>query len=122
MRTRPDTLTTVMLGSGRVSVDEHGYITDPETWTEEFADRAATSAGIVLTGDHWAVIRFMRAFHETHHVAPDQRFVLAMIAEREGLDKRQARRRIYDLFPNGGYVGQACKIAGMRQPRAWSTG
>ena len=31
------------------------------------------------------------------------------------------RERLFQLFPYG-YVKQACKIAGMRKPRAWSTG
>ncbi len=34
---------------------------------------------------------------------------------------RQARQRLYELFPYG-YMQQVCKIAGMRRPRAWSTG
>jgi tRNA 2-thiouridine synthesizing protein E len=28
---------------------------------------------------------------------------------------------LFELYPYG-YVKQACKIAGMRRPRAWSTG
>ena len=31
------------------------------------------------------------------------------------------RNDLFVLFPYG-YVKQACKIAGMRKPRAWSTG
>ena len=31
------------------------------------------------------------------------------------------RNRLFELFPYG-YVQQACKIAGMIRPRAWSTG
>lgn len=31
------------------------------------------------------------------------------------------RSRLFELFPYG-YVAQACKIAGMKRPRAWSTG
>lgn len=121
MRTRPDKLTELALPHGTVQVDEHGYLTDPAAWTEDFAAHAAAAEGVTLSAAHWAVIRFMREFHEAHEVAPDQRFVLRDIARREGLDKAAARRRIYDLFPYG-YVRQACKIAGMRQPRAWSTG
>jgi tRNA 2-thiouridine synthesizing protein E len=33
----------------------------------------------------------------------------------------EGRKRLFDLFPYG-YVGQACKIAGMKRPRGWSTG
>jgi len=34
---------------------------------------------------------------------------------------RDAQKKLFELFPYG-YVKQACKIAGMRRPRAWSTG
>ncbi len=33
----------------------------------------------------------------------------------------EGRKRLFDLFPYG-YVGQACKIAGIKRPRGWSTG
>jgi tRNA 2-thiouridine synthesizing protein E len=32
-----------------------------------------------------------------------------------------ARKQLFELFPYG-YVQQACKIAGMKRPRGWSTG
>ena len=34
---------------------------------------------------------------------------------------KDAHKKLFELFPYG-YVKQACKIAGMRRPRAWSTG
>ena len=34
---------------------------------------------------------------------------------------KEGRNDLFRLFPYG-YVKQACKIAGMRRPRAWSTG
>jgi len=37
------------------------------------------------------------------------------------MDKKAAKGRLFQLFPYG-YVKQACKIAGMMRPRAWSTG
>lgn len=33
----------------------------------------------------------------------------------------EGRKRLFELFPYG-YPAQACKIAGMKRPRAWSTG
>jgi tRNA 2-thiouridine synthesizing protein E len=36
-------------------------------------------------------------------------------------DRQSGRERLFQLFPYG-YVKQACKIAGMKKPRAWSTG
>jgi sulfur relay (sulfurtransferase) DsrC/TusE family protein len=32
-----------------------------------------------------------------------------------------SRNAVFELFPYG-YVKQACKIAGMKRPRGWSTG
>lgn len=97
--------------------DEQGYLIDPADWTEEVAREMARRENLELTDDHWAVIRFMRAYLEEHRVAPDVRHVSRHLAKTRGFD----RNRVFELFPYG-YVQQACKIAGMRRPRAWSTG
>lgn len=43
------------------------------------------------------------------------------LAAHLGCDKKTAKARLFELFPYG-YVKQTCKIAGMKRPRAWSTG
>ena len=48
---------------------------------------------------------------------PDARFVIRCLKQSHG----SGRNRLFELFPYG-YVQQACKIAGMRRPRIWSTG
>jgi tRNA 2-thiouridine synthesizing protein E len=100
--------------------DDEGYLVDPADWTEAVAEVLARSEGVVLTDLHWRVLRFMREFHESRQVAPDARFVIRYLAGNEGFGAA-ARQRLFELFPYG-YVKQACKIAGMRRPRAWSTG
>jgi len=98
--------------------DAEGYLVEPAQWNEQVARVLGGELGLVLEQDHWEVIRFMRDFYEEHQVAADARFVM------RHLDARypgQGRRRLYELFPYG-YVGQACKVAGMKRPRAWSTG
>ena len=97
--------------------DAEGYIVDPSQWTEDFANEAARREGITLTNEHWEVIRFMRAWLEDRGVAPDARHVMKFLAG----DREAGRGRLFELFPYG-YVKQACKIAGMKKPRAWSTG
>ena len=121
MRTQPDTLSKIALPSGTVTVDGHGYLTDPDQWSREFAEYAAKNEQIELTPKHWEVINFMRDWLEEHGIAADARFVLKFLAQRDGLDKHGAKMAMFELFPYG-YVKQACKIAGMKQPRAWSTG
>jgi TusE/DsrC/DsvC family sulfur relay protein len=99
-------------------VDIEGYLTDPTDWNDGVAEEFARQENIQLTDAHWDVIRFMREFYDEHQVAADARFVIKHLSEKHG---KAARNMLFDLFPYG-YVKQACKIAGMRRPRAWSTG
>ena len=78
----------------------------------------ALKENIQLTEDHWDAIHFMRAYYADHQIAPDARHVMKHLAERMGPGSRNA---LFELFPYG-YVKQACKIAGMKRPRGWSTG
>jgi len=99
-------------------IDAEGYLVEPQDWSEELAEEFARQENITLTADHWDVIRFMRAYFEEHQVAPDARFVIKHLAERLG---PTSRNKLFELFPYG-YVKQSCRIAGMKRPRAWSTG
>ena len=98
--------------------DAEGYLVEPGDWNEELAQVLAQEENIQLNDDHWDTIRFMRDYFEEHQVIADARFVIKHLAERMG---RDAQKKLFDLYPYG-YVKQACKISGMRRPRAWSTG
>ena len=102
---------------GEPTVDNEGYLLNPGEWTEDWARRTAESLDIDLTPHHWVAIRFMRAFYDEHGAPADARFVVRHLRE----TRAAARNRLFELFPYG-YPGQACKIAGMRKPRIWSTG
>ena len=121
MRAIPDAITTIDLPTGPVTVDGHGYLTNPADWTPDFANLVAAKEGLNLTPLHYEVIGFMREYYDSHGIAADARFVLKYLAERDGLTKSGAKQVLFTLFPYG-YVKQACKTAGMKQPRAWSTG
>lgn len=99
-------------------LDGDGYLVDPRDWNESVARELARREGLELTPEHWHVLAFMRAWYDEHQVAADARFVIRELVARHGPD---ARNTLFELFPYG-YPGQACKIAGMRRPRAWSTG
>lgn len=101
-------------------IDMEGYLIDPEQWDESVARELARQEGVTLTDEHWQVIGFMRRYYESHRIAADARYVIKFMAEEMGLG-RKARNHLFKLFPYG-YVQQACKIAGMKRPRAWSTG
>ena len=106
--------------SSQILMDDAGYLIDPTDWNESVAFELAASEQITLTKDHWRVIRFMRSYYDEHRVAADARFVIKHLADDVGYG-RDAKRVLFQLFPYG-YVKQACKIAGMKRPRAWSTG
>jgi tRNA 2-thiouridine synthesizing protein E len=98
--------------------DAEGYLIEPGDWSEDIARALAQEENIELSDDHWDTLRFMRDYFDEHQVIADARFVIKHLAERYG---RDAQKKLFELYPYG-YVKQACKIAGMRRPRAWSTG
>jgi tRNA 2-thiouridine synthesizing protein E len=105
----------------QVSYDAEGYLVDPEDWNESVARLLAQQEGVELDDRYWPVLHFMRSYWDEHRTAPDVRHVVGFLAKDRGLDKRTAKAQLFELFPYG-YVKQACKIAGMQRPRAWSTG
>lgn len=98
--------------------DAEGYLVEPLNWTEEVAVALARQENIQLTEDHWDAIRFMREYYMERQIAADVRHVIKHLAQKHGAE---SRNKIFELFPYG-YVKQACKIAGMKRPRGWSTG
>jgi len=98
--------------------DDEGYLVNPADWSEDLAVALARQENIALTETHWDAIRFMRDYYQEHQVIPDVRFVARHLGTRFGA---ASRNMIFELFPYG-YVKQACKIAGMKRPRGWSTG
>ena len=98
-------------------IDSAGYLVNPAEWTEKIAEEFAEKEGITLTDEHWAIIHFMRDYWEDHQIAPDVRWTTKFVTETMGAD----RNRLFELFPYG-YPQQACRVAGMKRPRAWSTG
>lgn len=100
------------------TLDAEGYLVEPGEWNEEVAKDLAQRSAIKLSADHWDVIRFMRAYQAEHQISAAPRLVVRHLEKRYPGD---GRKRLFDLFPYG-YVAQACKIAGMKRPRGWSTG
>jgi tRNA 2-thiouridine synthesizing protein E len=110
-----------MQSSVQLERDIEGYIVDPEDWNQEVARELAAEEGLELSDDYWPILNYMRDYWSEHKIAPDVRHVIKYLAEERGLGRNRAKQQIFELFPYG-YVKQACKIAGMQRPRAWSTG
>jgi tRNA 2-thiouridine synthesizing protein E len=104
-----------------VERDIEGYLVDPESWDEQIAHELAAEEGLTLDENYWWILLFMRDYWREHQVAPDVRHVVNFLSGGRDMDKKAAKNHLFVLFPYG-YVKQACKIAGMIKPRAWSTG
>jgi TusE/DsrC/DsvC family sulfur relay protein len=91
-----------------IDLDDKGYLRDFHAWTREIAIELATADNIpVLTGQHWRVIDFLRAYQLEHGVAP----MIRVLCKGTGNSLQQ----IYDLFPKGPAKG-ACRVAGLPRP------
>ena len=101
--------------------DEEGYLFEPDDWDENIAAVIAREEGIELNETYWLALGFMRNYYSEHNIAPDVRHLISHMKTANGCSKKEAKKVVFDLFPYG-YVKQACKIAGMKKPRAWSTG
>lgn len=97
------TLTT--LAGVDVTVNDEGFLVDPNQWTEAIAAELARTEGIeTLTERHWKVIRFMRSEFFEKGTGPSVRAL--------GKTSGVSIKELYELFPKG-----PAKIAGIPKPR-----
>lgn len=98
-----------------------GYLKHPEEWTEDLARVLASEwEGLTFTEEHFPLLHFIREHHAEHQVTPDVREATGFLIA-NGVDKKEAKKKLFKLFPNG-YMQQGCQIAGMRRPTAWCVG
>ena len=105
----------------KISRDAEGYLINPDDWNGDIANELASEEGIELNDRFWKALNFMRGYYVEHNITPDVRHLMDYLAVENRCEKKEAKQLIFELFSYG-YVKQACKIAGMRRPRAWSTG
>ncbi len=101
--------------------DFEGYLLNPDDWDEGIANELANEESIELNETFWSILNFIRKYYSEHNIAPDVRHLIKYLATENQCNKREAKKLVFNLFPYG-YVKQACKIAGMKRPHAWSTG
>jgi len=107
--------TELQLGDGsRISLDEKGYLLDPQLWTPEVSRLMAQADSIELNADHWVVLQIFRDYFLRFDVEPPMR-VLVKKARLELGDEKGSSRYLYQLFPKGPAT-QACRYAGLPRP------
>jgi tRNA 2-thiouridine synthesizing protein E len=102
-------MTTKTVAGVAVDVNDEGFFTDPDQWTEAMAPELAEEEGIdALTDDHWTVIRFMRSEYFEKGTGPTVR----ILGKTSGVSVKE----LYQLFPKGP-AKIAARVAGIPKPR-----
>ncbi len=91
-----------------LSVDDDGFMQEPERWNERIALALASTEGLSsLSHEHWKIIEYIRAYYREFDIAP----MIRKLCKETG----HSLREIYELFPSGPAKG-ACKVAGLPKP------
>ena len=103
-----------------VQLSEAGWLEDLSEWTEEIAKKIASDVEQCdLTDESWDIIDLTREmFEENSQVAEPRKFMKEM-KNRFGKD-RSTNKYIFSLFPKGGLIKSANKIAGLPRPKGCS--
>ncbi|RLD59589.1 MAG: sulfur relay protein DsrC [Bacteroidetes bacterium] len=89
-----------------ITLNDEGYLTDPQQWNEDVAKEIAVEEGIELTPKHFEILSYLR-----------EQFLAG-----EGLSIRKVGnsgianiKELYQLFP-GGPLKKSSRIAGIPKP------
>ena len=97
-----------------IEVDDEGYLRNLNDWSPDIAKQLAEAEGIVLSPDHWELIKVIRDFYNDYEHSPAMRPLVKAVKINLGEDKGKS---IYlmKLFP-GSPAKLLAKIAGLPKP------
>ena len=102
----------VMVDRMKIETCSEGYIVNPEQWSEGFAEALADKEGLVLTDEHWEIIRYLRAFYNEKHMQCTVRDMIKHFRTTWGKE-RGSNRYLHHIFPRGGPQKQGNRLAGL---------
>ncbi len=95
------------LAGHEVHVDDEGFMTEYDEWTEDVARTLAANIGIELTDAHWKAIHFMREDFKANGVSP----TIRRVTNTAGIPTKE----LFALFPKKPAKKMAY-IAGVPKP------
>jgi TusE/DsrC/DsvC family sulfur relay protein len=95
-----------------VKRDQQGFLVDANTWTVALAGRLAKELDIVLTDEHWVVVRAVRQFREDFDKLPTMRLLVKYLQAKNGAGWSSATLHLLFHEP----LKESCKIAGLPKP------
>ncbi len=82
---------TATIAGTEVELNDEGFMTKPEQWTEDIAQELAANIGIELTDAHWGPIRYIREEQAASGTTP----TLRRVAKTGGFETKS----LFQLFP-----------------------
>jgi tRNA 2-thiouridine synthesizing protein E len=101
-------MTTTTIDGYEIHVDDEGFMTRYDEWTEELAKTLASQIGVEMSDEHWKAIRFLRADFPVQ----EETATLRRVATVGGIPTKQ----LFALFPKKPAKKMAY-IAGLPKPR-----
>jgi tRNA 2-thiouridine synthesizing protein E len=111
-RPAPAASHTLDVNGVAIETDAEGYLVRREQWSEDFARAQAAREELLLTAEHWEVLRFLREYYEAHDVQAQVRVMIRHFRDVWG-PSRGNNHHLHDLFPRGGPQKQGNRIAGL---------
>jgi TusE/DsrC/DsvC family sulfur relay protein len=100
-------LSLATIAGHEVHVDDEGFMTEYGEWSDELGERLASNIGVVLSGRHWEVIRWLRDDYQEQGETATLRRVTTM----SGIPTKE----LFTLFPKKPAKKMAY-IAGLPKP------
>ena len=102
-------MTTTTIAGHEVHVDDEGFMTEYDEWSDDVGRSLAAAIGIAeLTDDHWAAIRFLRSDYEDQQ----ETATLRRVSTVGGIPTK----KLFQLFPKKPAKKMAY-VAGLPKPK-----
>ena len=98
---------TTTIDGHEIRVDDEGFMTELEEWSEPLAKSLACQIGLELTDEHWQAIRFLRSDYREQ----DETATLRRISVVGGIPTKQ----LFALFPHKP-AKKLAYVAGLPKP------
>jgi len=105
---------SIVFNGNEIATDKQGYLINFKDWHSDLAQLIADTDELILTEQHWEVIRFVREFYLTYNTSPAIR-ALTKAMKAEFGEEKASSRYLYRLFKEGP-AKQATKYAGLPKP------
>ncbi|MFC0711330.1 TusE/DsrC/DsvC family sulfur relay protein [Azorhizophilus paspali] len=107
-------MTTLNVAGRDLTLDEDGYLSDLQDWSEEVAEALAHREELELSVEHWEILRLLREFHAQFQLSPATRPLVKYVALKLGPEKGNSPH-LNRLF-KGSPAKLAAKLAGLPKP------